>query len=497
MTCCTSRADDSARSYGRWKSTRTLVALGPELGRTAASLRSPDFPGPSRDGTGHGGCNTRTRTFVAPDPELGLTAASLRSPDFPGPLRDGAGHGAWNETRSDNPMGQATKKKDAGMQHKDFPDGIRCISAGMIAPMRLALENRLNHTTSRQSLSPMGYPSRTAAVHGEGPIVPFPTTCCTSRADGGARSYGCRNLAWTFIAPGPELGHTTACLRGSDFSGPSSDDAGHDARNGMQSDNLMGQAAKKKDAGVQHEYFPRSKIRLTTRCRWAARRQSFSPAGGPSCIAATPDEGPVVPFPTTCCTSRADDDARSYDHRKSTRTFVSPGPELGRMAACLRGSKSPGLSRDGAGRGAQNGTRSNNPMGQAAKKKDAGVQHENFPRGWRSKICLTKLRHDPALRRWTDRWQSSSPAGGPGRIAAALDEGPVVPFLTTCCISCADNGARSYGRRKSTQMFIAPGPELGRTVAFLRGSDFPGLRAMARGTAPGTECSLIIRWDKQ
>ncbi|KAL5978077.1 hypothetical protein ACLOJK_037100 [Asimina triloba] len=131
----------------------------------------------------------------------------------------------------------------------------------------------------------------------------------------------------------------------------------------------------------------RSTIPLTTRRRdpalrrWTARRQYSGPAGWPSGGAATHDVGPVAPFPTTCCTSRSDDDARSYGRRKLARTFVATGPELAYMAARLRGSDFAGPSRDGAGRDARNGTRSNNPMGQAAKKKDTRVQHEDFPGG--------------------------------------------------------------------------------------------------------------------
>ncbi|KAL5978074.1 hypothetical protein ACLOJK_037097 [Asimina triloba] len=129
---------------------------------------------------------------------LGHTAARLSGSDFTGPSRDGAERDARNGTRSDNPMGQAAKKKDAGVQHEDFPGG----------------------------------------------------------QDDGARSYGRRKLVRTFVATGPELAHTAARLRGSDFAGPSRDRAGRDTRNGMRSDNPMGQAAKKKDAGVQHEDFP-------------------------------------------------------------------------------------------------------------------------------------------------------------------------------------------------------------------------------------------------
>ncbi|KAL5978079.1 hypothetical protein ACLOJK_037102 [Asimina triloba] len=114
----------------------------------------------------------------------------------------------------------------------------------------------------------------------------------------------------------------------------------------------------------------RSTIPLTTR-----RRDTGVVPGG----AAAHDVGPVAPFPTTCCTSRPDDDARSYGRRKLARTFVATGPELAHTAVRLRGSDFAGPSRDGAGRDARNGTRSDNPMGQAAKKKDAGVQHKDFP----------------------------------------------------------------------------------------------------------------------
>ncbi|KAL5978069.1 hypothetical protein ACLOJK_037092, partial [Asimina triloba] len=89
---------------------------------------------------------------------------------------------------------------------------------------------------------------------------------------------------------------------------------------------------------------------------------------------ATNNEGPVALFPTTYCTSRPDDCARSYGHRKLTRTFVATGPELAHTAVRLRGSNFARPSRD-----ARNGTRPDIPMGQAAKKKDAGVQHEDFP----------------------------------------------------------------------------------------------------------------------
>ncbi|KAL6000596.1 hypothetical protein ACLOJK_024295, partial [Asimina triloba] len=94
--------------------------------------------------------------------------------------------------------------------------------------------------------------------------------------------------------------------------------------------------------------------------------------GGPSHAAATPDEGPVVPFLTACGTSRADDGARSYDSRNSTPTFVAPGPELGLTAARLHGFDFARPSRHGAGCGARNGTRSDNPMGRAAKKRMQG-----------------------------------------------------------------------------------------------------------------------------
>ncbi|KAL6000600.1 hypothetical protein ACLOJK_024299 [Asimina triloba] len=60
-----------------------------------------------------------------------------------------------------------------------------------------------------------------------------------------------------------------------------------------------------------------------------------------------------------------------------------------------------------------------------------------------------------------------------------------------------DDGARSYGRRKSARTFVAPRPELGHTTACFGGSDFPGLRVTVRGTAPGTERGVIIRWDKR
>ncbi|KAL5978070.1 hypothetical protein ACLOJK_037093 [Asimina triloba] len=81
-------------------------------------------------------------------------------------------------------------------------------------------------------------------------------TCCTPRPDDGARSYACRKLTRTFVATGPELAHTAARLRGSDFTAPSRDGARCDGRNGTRSDNPMGQAARKKVAGVQHEDFP-------------------------------------------------------------------------------------------------------------------------------------------------------------------------------------------------------------------------------------------------
>ncbi|KAL5978075.1 hypothetical protein ACLOJK_037098 [Asimina triloba] len=113
--------------------------------------------------------------------------------------------------------------------------------------------------------------ARRAAAHDVGRVAPFPTTCCTTRPDDDARSYGRRKLARTFVATGPELAHTAARLRGSDFAGPSRD-------------------------------------------------------------------GPVAPFPTTCCTSRPDDDARSYRRRKFARTFVATGPELAHTTARLRGS---------------------------------------------------------------------------------------------------------------------------------------------------------------
>ncbi|KAL5978078.1 hypothetical protein ACLOJK_037101 [Asimina triloba] len=415
-TCCTSRPDDDARSYGRRKLARTFIATGPELAHTADRLRGSDFAGPSRDGAGRDARNgTRSdnpmgqaakkkdawvqhedfpgalrrwtarrqysgpagwpssgaaahdvgpvapfpttcctshsdddvRTFVATGPELAHTAARLRGSNFAGPSRDGAGRDARNGTRSDNPMGQAAKKKDAGVQHEDFAGAFR------------------RWTARRQYSGPAGWPSGRAAAHDVGPIAPFPTTCCTSRPNDDARSYGRRKLVRTFVATGPELAHTAARLRGSDFAGPSRDGAGRDARNGTRSDNPMGQAAKKKDAGVQHEDFPRA-LR-----RWTARRSE----------ATAHDVGPVAPFPTTCCTSRPDDDARSYRRRKMARTFVATGPELAHTAAQLRGSDFVGPSRDGAGRDSRNGTRSDNPLGQAAKKKDAGVQHEDFPGG--------------------------------------------------------------------------------------------------------------------
>ncbi|KAL5978059.1 hypothetical protein ACLOJK_037082, partial [Asimina triloba] len=101
--------------------------------------------------------------------------------------------------------------------------------------------------------------------------------------------------------------------------------------------------------------------------------------GVPSSTAAAPDEGFVAPFPTTCCTSRADDGARSYERRKLTRTFIAPRIELGRTAACLCSSDFPRHSRDSRGCGARNRTRSKNLKGQAAKKMDARVQQEDFP----------------------------------------------------------------------------------------------------------------------
>ncbi|KAL5978068.1 hypothetical protein ACLOJK_037091, partial [Asimina triloba] len=63
-------------------------------------------------------------------------------------------------------------------------------------------------------------PNGIAAVHDEGPVAPFPTTCCMSLPDDGARSYERRKLARTFVATGPELGCTAARLRGFDFVGP-------------------------------------------------------------------------------------------------------------------------------------------------------------------------------------------------------------------------------------------------------------------------------------
>ncbi|KAL5978080.1 hypothetical protein ACLOJK_037103 [Asimina triloba] len=346
-TCCTSRPDDDARSYGRRKLARTFVATGPDLAHTAARLRGSPPP-----------------------------------PDFAGPSRDGAGRDARNGTRSDNPMGQAAKKKDAGVQHDDFPGALR------------------RWTARRQYSGPAGWPSGGAIAQDIGPIAPFPTTCCTSRPDDDARSYGRWKLARTLIATGPELAHTAARLRGSDFAGPSRDGAGCDDRNGTRSDNPMGSGEKKGCMGATRGLPRRSpilssdeircisagmiapvRLALDNSLNHTAPRQYSGPAGWPSGGAATHHIGPVAPFPTTCCTSRPDDDARSYRRRKLARTFVATGPELAHTAARLRGSDFAAPSRDGAGRDSRNGTRSENPMGQAAKKKDAGVQHEDFPGG--------------------------------------------------------------------------------------------------------------------
>ncbi|KAL6000636.1 hypothetical protein ACLOJK_024337, partial [Asimina triloba] len=56
------------------------------------------------------------------------------------------------------------------------------------------------------------------------------------------------------------------------------------------------------------------------------------------------------------------------------------------------------------------------------------------------------LLRDPALRRCAARQQSSSIGGRPSRVAAALDECPVVPFSTTCCTSRTDNDDQNNGR---------------------------------------------------
>ncbi|KAL5978066.1 hypothetical protein ACLOJK_037089 [Asimina triloba] len=93
------------------------------------------------------------------------------------------------------------------------------------------------------------------------------------------------------------------------------------------------------------------------------------------------DEGSVASFPMTRCTSRPDDGARSYGRRKLTRTIVATRPELALTAARLHGSDIAAPLRDGAGRNARNEMRSDNPMGQAAGKKDARVQHEDFRGG--------------------------------------------------------------------------------------------------------------------
>ncbi|KAL5978067.1 hypothetical protein ACLOJK_037090 [Asimina triloba] len=276
-----------------------------------------------------------------------------------------------------------------------------------------------------------------------------------SRPDDGARSYGRQKLTQTFVATGPELAHTAARLHGSNSAGTSSDGAGRDARNGTRSDNLMRQAARKKDAGVQHENF------LGALRHYIARRQDSGPAGCPSGTAATHNEGPVAPFPTTCCGSHPDDGARSYERRKLTRTFVATGPELAHTAARLRDSDFAGPSRDGAGRDGRNGTRSNNPMGQTTKKRMQG--------------CNTR--------------SSQEPSGG----AIAHDKGPVAPFPTTCCTSRPDDGARSYGRRKLTRTFVATGPELAHTAARLRSSDFagPSRDAAGRDARNGTRAGMI------